>query len=95
METTITNYYLGYQQMHLTPPTTSFRAVNYGFDAAKPLTIKTETETLTRPKISFSIESIIGIKWNEMEINFINEFLLFAVVDKISIWWKTTISEEG
>ena len=61
METTITNYYLGYQQMHMTPPTT-YPAMNYNIDEQKQIKLETETEATTRPKISFSIESIIGIK---------------------------------
>lgn len=74
METTITNYYLGYQQMHMTPPTTSYPAINYSSIDSPTKHVKVETQTQTRPKISFSIESIIGIKWNVIEMNFIDGF---------------------
>lgn len=62
MQSTITNFYLGYQQvnqmgiMHqqpqLSPQQTNCNLPN----------LKIETETKIRPKISFSIESIIGSK---------------------------------
>lgn len=56
METTLTEYYL---QM----PTTSYSALNFNntIDAVAKH-IKVESEAPSRPKISFSIESIIGIK---------------------------------
>ena len=58
METTLSNYYL-----HMPPSTTSYSALSYrSIDAvAKHVKVESETTT-TRPKISFSIESIIGIK---------------------------------
>lgn len=63
METTITNYYMGYQQMQMTTPTTPYTAINYnGIEAAARHAKVQQTETQTKPKISFSIESIIGIK---------------------------------
>lgn len=54
LETTLTNYYL-----QVSPP---YCAINYSSIEAASKHVKIETETQTRPKISFSIESIIGIK---------------------------------
>jgi hypothetical protein len=58
METTITNYYL--QMNH---PTASYpTAINYNSIETIAKHVVAETATQTRPKISFSIESIIGLK---------------------------------
>lgn len=57
METTLTNYYLS-----MTPPATSFSTVNNIRSEPAVKQIKLEADVQTRPKISFSIESIIGIK---------------------------------
>lgn len=57
MDTTLTNYYL-----QMSPPTSSYPVVNYNDIANQAKLPKTEIETPTRPKISFSIESIIGLK---------------------------------
>lgn len=66
MDTTFTNYYLGYQQMQMIPPATPYTAINYNANNSKLVKVQ-QTEAPTRPKISFSIESIIGIKWVSSE----------------------------
>lgn len=58
METTITNYY-----MQMSPPTSSYPPTSYSSIESLSRQVKPEPETPTRPKLSFSIESIIGLKW--------------------------------
>ncbi|CRL04783.1 CLUMA_CG017839, isoform A [Clunio marinus] len=59
METTFTNYCLSYNQ-HIPLVTAPYLPFNYSSIEASSKQIKIEPETQTRPKISFSIESIIG-----------------------------------
>lgn len=81
METTLTNYY-----MHMTPPTTSYPALNYSRIETSTKHIKVEADTQTRPKISFSIESIIGIKWKFWSRGYCNCIYLYFVICTFLMW---------